>query len=143
MEISFIVLGTPKALKRHRNFTNHTTGFKGQYDPSKEDKRTFLDLALEYKPEKPLNEPLFVRLCFCFPRPKNHYGTGKNSNTLKNNVPEFVAVKPDIDNLTKYVLDALNGVFWRDDSLIVIKYAEKIYTNGTPATEVIIQTINS
>jgi len=36
--------------------------------------------------------------------------------------------KPDIDNVLKVVLDALNGVAYKDDSRVVEVYARKIYS---------------
>ena len=35
--------------------------------------------------------------------------------------------KPDIDNVMKIVLDALNGVAYKDDSRVVRVEAQKIY----------------
>ena len=35
--------------------------------------------------------------------------------------------KPDADNYAKLVLDALNGVLWRDDSQVVRLFVEKAY----------------
>jgi Holliday junction resolvase RusA-like endonuclease len=35
--------------------------------------------------------------------------------------------KPDIDNLAKAVMDALNGIVWKDDSQICELSAVKIY----------------
>ena len=37
------------------------------------------------------------------------------------------AVKPDLDNLAKSVLDALNGVAWHDDAQIVELHVQKHY----------------
>lgn len=37
--------------------------------------------------------------------------------------------KPDIDNVLKIVLDALNGVAYKDDSRIVCVEAQKIYSD--------------
>lgn len=37
--------------------------------------------------------------------------------------------KPDIDNVLKVVLDALNGVAYKDDSRVVCVEAEKIYSH--------------
>jgi len=37
------------------------------------------------------------------------------------------AVKPDIDNLAKCILDALNGVLWRDDAQVVDLWMSKRY----------------
>lgn len=36
--------------------------------------------------------------------------------------------KPDLDNLTKFILDALKGVIWDDDRLISIIKCKKIYS---------------
>lgn len=35
--------------------------------------------------------------------------------------------RPDIDNVTKAILDALNGLAYKDDNQVVMLYAEKIY----------------
>lgn len=37
--------------------------------------------------------------------------------------------KPDIDNVIKVVLDALNGVAYKDDSRVVIVMARKLYSH--------------
>jgi Holliday junction resolvase RusA-like endonuclease len=37
--------------------------------------------------------------------------------------------KPDIDNVLKIVLDALNGVAYKDDSRVVCVEAEKVYSH--------------
>ena len=34
--------------------------------------------------------------------------------------------RPDIDNLVKNVLDALNGVAWEDDNQVAVLYAIKV-----------------
>jgi Holliday junction resolvase RusA-like endonuclease len=39
----------------------------------------------------------------------------------------FPTAKPDIDNTTKLVSDALNGVVWRDDAQVVRLAASKSY----------------
>lgn len=40
----------------------------------------------------------------------------------------FPSRKPDIDNVLKIVLDALNGVAYKDDSRVVCVEAEKVYS---------------
>lgn len=37
--------------------------------------------------------------------------------------------RPDVDNYAKLVMDALNGILWRDDSLVCRLFAEKVYCN--------------
>ena len=77
-------------------------------------------------------------------RPKSHYGTGRNKDILKErfqNIP--CTKKPDIDNLIKFVLDALQGDngFFIDDSQVVSIFAEKEYSK-LGSTEIIIENEN-
>ena len=58
--------------------------------------------------------PFRVVLCFAMQRPKKM-------------VREKHTVKPDIDKLTRCVLDALTGVAWRDDSQVISVRAYKRY----------------
>lgn len=124
-DIEFEVPGKPQALKRHRSFQKGE--FRGTYDPSKGDKADFLVKAMENKPIVPFDEPLFVKLTFLFPRPKAHFRTGKNAHILKDNAPTYHTSTPDADNLTKFVCDSLNKVFWRDDSIISETSVSKLY----------------
>jgi Holliday junction resolvase RusA-like endonuclease len=36
--------------------------------------------------------------------------------------------KPDIDNLTKAILDALNGIAWNDDAQVAQITAKKVWS---------------
>ena len=121
--MDFFVPGNPVALKRHRQ------GKWGNYDPSSGDKADFLAKAMQHKPDKPFDCPLSLTLFFIFPRPKNHFGTGKKANVLKDSAPVWHTGRPDLDNLEKFICDALNGVFWRDDSIICQKFSEKSYSD--------------
>ena len=38
----------------------------------------------------------------------------------------FAAVYPDIDNLCKFVMDALNGIVYNDDRQVVVLHAIKL-----------------
>jgi Holliday junction resolvase RusA-like endonuclease len=124
-DIELKVPGNPKALKRHRTFQKGK--FKGTYDPSMNDKADFLAKAMENKPGIPLDEPLHVKFTFCFPRPKSHFRTGANAHLLRDIAPEWHTGKPDVSNLAKFVEDALNGTYWKDDSRICDLSATKIY----------------
>ena len=75
------------------------------------------------------------------PRPKNHYGTGKNSDKLKKSAPQiYHSKKPDIDNLTKIYLDAMEKAeYFYNDSQVVMLQVEKIY--GEPFTEIYISEV--
>lgn len=111
-----IVYGNPQALKRHR--TVRTGSGIRQYDPSKKDKADFLASALKDRPPKPLDFPIWLNTAYYLARPKSHYRTGKYAGLLKPSAPKHHITKPDIDNLDKFVLDALDGVFWTDDAII-------------------------
>lgn len=137
--IIFTVPGNPIALKRHRSFQRGD--FKGTYDPSKGDKSNFLAKAMEHRPDVPLDEPLRVKLSFYFQRPKAHYGTGKNANTLKESAPTWHTKTPDADNIVKFIADSLNKIFWRDDSIICQLLVIKMYSES-PRVRIEISKLN-
>jgi len=74
-----------------------------------------------------------VSIEFIMPRPKSHFGTGKNAEILKNSAPFFCTSKTtgDVDKLTRSTLDALSvtsgGTVLADDSLVVCLQALKRY----------------
>ena len=43
-------------------------------------------------------------LSFCFPRPKAHYGTGRNADKIKGAAPLYKQTAPDVDKLARAVL---------------------------------------
>jgi hypothetical protein len=53
------------------------------YNPSAGLQKEFASACLSLLPSTPLTGPLEATLYFFFSRPKNHYGTGKNSDVLK------------------------------------------------------------
>ncbi len=124
--IEFTVEGSPIALKRHR----HThKGFT--YDPSKSDKANFLKKVQILAPEDPLYGAVSVSVEVYLVRPKAHFGTGRNSKILKDNAPKYPIItskeNADIDNYIKFVFDAFNGVFYKDDGQIVHLESVKEY----------------
>lgn len=133
--IRLVIPGEPKAQKRHRSTS--INGFIRNYDPSQSSKKDFLCAVMNNAPEKPLEYPIHIDLFFYFSRPKSHYGTGKNASNLKPSAPRFHTTKPDIDNLYKFVTDALNKIYYRDDSLISEVYMMKIYSER-PRIEIVI-----
>jgi Holliday junction resolvase RusA-like endonuclease len=64
--------------------------------------------------ETPSTKPVRVELMFTFERPK----------TVKR---EHMSVKPDIDKLSRSVLDAITGGIVKDDSQVIILNARKEY----------------
>ena len=131
--IKFTVPGNPVALKRHRSFQRGN--MRGTYDPSKGDKGDFLAKCMEHRPDMPIDGPIVVSLKCFFQRPKSHYRTGKRAGELKENAPDAHTKVPDSDNILKFVGDALNKIFWRDDSLICQVHMGKFY-DGIPRIEI-------
>ena len=112
------------------------------YDPSaKEKKQMWLQIA-KFKPKQPLAGDIMVKLIFVMERPKNQYRTGKFKHILKDDIPEYHSIRPDLDNLVKLILDVIGGKdrFIIDDSQVCMLQAEKIY--GKPRTEIIIEEIS-
>lgn len=132
------VLGDPLAQKRHRvaSIPGESTGFR-QYDPGASDKGDFLKIVQSNAPAIPFNCALRVDCFFYFSRPKAHYKTGKNSHILKDNAPVWKTSKPDRDNLDKFILDALNTIFWKDDGVVCAGEIIKQYSDK-PRTLLII-----
>lgn len=133
--ISFTVYGDPTAQKRHRHHQGKGMKFVATYDPSKKDKENFLLKCMDHRPEVPFKEPLKVKVDFFFPRPKSHYGTGKNALKLKDSAPSRHISRPDLDNCIKFVKDALNSVYWSDDSIVCEMVSSKSY-DKVPRTEI-------
>jgi len=86
-----------------------------------------------------LSGPVKLSLCFNLPRPKNHYGTGKNIYVLKHSAPFFHTKTPDITKLIRAVEDALTGVVWRDDSQVYAQNTIKLYADGRSGVMVTIE----
>lgn len=60
-----------------------------------------------------------LELEFHRPRPKYHFGTGRNAGKLKESAPEYPTRTPDTVKLTRSVEDAITGILWIDDAQIV------------------------
>lgn len=124
--IKFFVHGIPKPKARARTVRNKKTGTVHSFTPDTTAswEQSVLIQALEHKPDHPWDEPIGIGLQFQLPRPK--------SLTRKKQWP---SVRPDIDNYAKSVLDALNGLYYSDDSRICEMVLRKRY-GPNPGVEV-------
>ena len=80
----------------------------------------------------PKQVPLAAELDFFMKRPKSDFvGNNRENGRLKASASNLVALpyRPDIDNLIKFVLDALNGVLYHDDCQVVKVSAIKLRDN--------------
>lgn len=70
--------------------------------------------------------PVVLRMRFTMPRPKGHYGSGKNAGVLKDSAPHFHTSRPDALKLGRGTEDALTGILYRDDAQTQV-IAWKVY----------------
>ena len=78
----------------------------------------------------PATGPVTLTVYFHFPRPKGHYGTGRNAARLKPSAPRAPLGPPDLSKLIRSTEDALTEAsVWRDDSLVVSVVAHKFYND--------------
>mgnify|MGYP001602118616 FL=1 len=123
MKFEVRIYGLPVAQGRPRAF-KLPSGQIRVYDPqkSRDWKRTVQGQALMCKPERLLVGALVGEMDFYLPRPKS--------------APKRVVyptTRPDLGNLVKAVEDAIQGVVYQDDSLIVsLRVAKHYATESTP-----------
>ncbi len=111
--IRFTIPGKPVGKARPR------LGRYGTYTPEKTRAYETLvkwnfKLATKFKNFKPMEGAVKVTITAIFAVPKS-YSKKKREEALFN--LEYTH-KPDIDNISKIILDALNGLAWLDDSQV-------------------------
>jgi Holliday junction resolvase RusA-like endonuclease len=92
------------------------------YDKSKDAKAAFLQRAGNALPPEPFVGPVSVTLDFYF---------------------SGAAPAGDLDNLIKFVLDALNGSAWVDDAQVVRIIAAKHISAGEDKTVLMVETLDN
>ena len=127
--IEIEVFGLPRPQARGRSFVpkDQAAKFKrGEIDkirsrvhnPPKTEWHDQVKSAIRDHRQHPLlDEAVYLEIIWNFLRPK--------SVKVKNR--PFMTVKPDIDNLEKLVKDAMKGIIYRDDSLVVGVHKFKQY----------------
>ncbi len=83
-------------------------------------------------PDSRLGLPCLVRIHAYYAIPKS-YSKKKHAAALEG---KLAPGKPDLDNITKSVLDGMNGIAFRDDSLVVEMRLKKSFTEGMERVEV-------
>lgn len=86
---------------------------------------------------KPTEKAIAVDVVFYRPVQKSISKIERQRRLTGESLP---AIKPDIDNYVKAILDALNGVAFRDDKQIISLNAKKLYSDK-PRTEIEIKEI--
>ena len=124
----FFVAGVPKPAGSKRGFyiSNIKRVVITDANPNSADWKTDVKHEAQRNYSAELwDGPIFLKLTFNIVRPKSHYRSGKNSHLLKDSAPLFPTSKPDALKLARGVEDALTGVVWKDDSLIVDEHLHK------------------
>lgn len=130
--INFTIQGGPVAKGRPR-FARRGN-FVTTYTPTNtaQAENEIQEEALKHICE-PITAPVELLIVFYMPIPRST--SKKRAESLKN-APHVK--RPDVDNLAKLVLDALNGIAWKDDSQVFKMTVEKRYSDN-PRTEVTIE----
>lgn len=117
-QIMFCIRGKPRPQERGRTGWNFS-----RYNPSKPKQKEFARVVEELCQSRLGRIPIFevnarlkLTAHFRFPPPKTKKAHIKNT--------------ADIDNLCKFVLDALNEVLYKDDGQFVCLVADKDYDDG-------------
>jgi len=91
--------------------------------------RSQVQQAVAEAEAEPFLGPVQLRLDFYLPRPKGHFGTGRNAHTLKPSAPPWPTVAPDTDKLARCVGDAITDAgLWKDDAQVCRIDVTKHYT---------------
>lgn len=162
-DIKLIIPGEPRHQQRHRSTIRMRAGAGVQvkmdsgkietlyrkkdlwimnYDPSATDKKDIRRLTVAMAPRPILDGPLRVDITFYYLYRKKHYGTGRNTNKLKPSAPTWKSTAPDRDNAEKIYLDALKGIFWKNDAIICDGPIRKLYAE-IPRTEIYITILDA
>jgi Holliday junction resolvase RusA-like endonuclease len=126
MSIVFDVPLEPKGKGRPR-FSRHGKFTKVYTDQATLDYETAIQLCASKAmgSQKPLETPVGVFLYIRLPVPQS-YSKKRTEACLAG--AERPAKKPDIDNIAKAFLDAMNGVVYLDDTQVVDLHIKKLYS---------------
>lgn len=107
------------------------------YDSQKREKGRIKKHIYDFYSGTPLTVPISIDLEFGMPIPKS---TSKTNKLLMSKNEIHHTVKPDIDNLSKMLLDCLNGIVFDDDAQVVEITAKKKYSED-PFTVIKVKSI--
>lgn len=140
------VVGVPAPQGSKSGFYNKHTGRVQMVESSKKVKPWRQDVvaaALDAKAQSGWVAPAVaveVEIAFQMPRPRYHFGTGRNAHQLKPGAPVYVDKKPDIDKLVRSTLDALTSAdVLRDDAQVGRIVVDELYANGPSGAQITIR----
>lgn len=124
--IIFTVPGVPQGKGRPRVTRNGTFTPKKTRDYEKKVRDCYIAQGGQMFPD---DTPLFASITAIFPIPSS---LSKKRRALFNGKRH--CKKPDADNVAKAILDALNGVAYRDDSAVSLLLVDKRYGDDARVT---------
>ena len=136
--IVFLIPGEPKGKARPR-VVRLKNGASTSYTPDKtvayEElvRQRFRQQWSSKELPFPDKTPVCVMITACFGIPKS---TSKKARTAMLSGQTYPTKKPDVDNVVKIVLDALNGFAWHDDAQVIDLHISKTYTEREPFVRV-------
>lgn len=142
-DVTFFVPGIPQPGGSKTAFYNKHTKRVSVSEACKKNpawRSVVVGFAMEAHKEPPLTGPLTLHVAFFMPRPRGHFGSGKNANKVKPSAPLYPTGRPDTTKLLRALEDALTGVLWVDDAQIVVQSAAKLYAeDGRVGAKVFVQ----
>ena len=133
---SIVIPGKPLGKQRPRVLKSGIT-----YTPKKTvNYETFVKMMYleKYAGEKPFEGPVSVEIVALYQIPKS--ASKKRKEAMKRGAIK-PTVRPDVDNISKIITDALNGVAYLDDKQIIECSVNKCYAEA-PAVLVSISELN-
>lgn len=127
----FVFKIAPVAASRPR-VTRYATFYSPKYETFRKDMAKLLTGRRTL-----YTEPLKLDVTFFIEIPKSY--SKKKRDEMAG---QYVAIKPDLDNLEKALYDTMNQVVWHDDSSIVEHTVRKIWVKDEPRIEVIIKSLH-
>jgi len=134
--LKFRINTTPTAQQRARHGTTKNglhIAFKSEKQRANE--RTLEALLQPYVPEFAWSGPLVLEFTAALPLGKSDSKKVREAKLSGEMLPEK---KPDIDNIAKCFLDAMNGIVYLDDKQVVSLHITKEYAE-TPAVDVMVK----
>jgi Holliday junction resolvase RusA-like endonuclease len=144
-EVEFIVYGRPApqgskqayAIYRGKAGAKTFTGKIAQVEMSKYVKPWRAEVSAAARAlgiREPFEGPLVACMVFTIARPKSHFRTGRNAHLLRDSAPVAPTGTPDFSKLVRATEDAMTGIVWKDDALVV-RYEDsgKVYAGSAEA----------
>lgn len=134
--ISAVIDGNPKPLQRNKFKVNWSKRTHWSYNPSKSEIAAFRCQVIAALGNSSIKfgagEPVSLSIRFYMSRPKHHFvGERRQPGNLRPDCASIscVARGPDVDNMVKFVKDALTGAIYKDDKQVAHLEAWRLFDN--------------